>query len=244
MDGMNAQIRDLATAADFTVVDTLDLPKWGLDLEAEFLYRPARNFAIGVGTGFLRKTDDTRLAAELEDLAGISLDWTATHQLIPLRLSGYYFVALGSRLTAHARVGIGYYFGRMTYTVRTEETLLGITIWEQNDGEATAGGIGFHGGLGLEYPLSTTFALFVEAAGRLVSLKDWSVKNDHSAAWTSEHETGTFWYAEERDEALGKYYPTLQMFEERPAGPDLRDVREAAFGFSGFALKAGLRIAF
>ena len=244
MDGMNAQIRDLAAAVDLTVVDTLEIPKWGPELEAEFLFRPARNFALGVGTGFLRKADDTRVAAELEDLARISLDWTATHQLIPLKLSGYYFVEVGSKLTAYAKAGIGYYFGRMTYTVRTEETLLGITIWEQNDGVATASGFGFHGGLGIDYPLSTTLALFIEAAGRYVSLKDWSVENDYSTAWASERETGTFWYAEERDEALGKYYPTLYMLEEKPVDSDLRGVREAAFGFSGFTLKAGAKIVF
>lgn len=147
-------------------------------------------------------------------------------------------------MTAYAKAGIGYYFGRMTYTARTEETLLGITVWDQNDGEATAGGLGFQGGLGLEYPLSTTFALFIEAAGRYVSLKDWSVENDYSTAWGSEHETGKFWYGEELDSALGKYYPTLQMSEAKPADADWRNVREAAFGFSGFALKAGVKISF
>jgi len=244
MDGMNAKIRDLAAISDFMVTDTLEIAKWGPEFEAEFLFRPARNFGVSFGTGYLRKTDDTRVAAELEGWAGISLDWTAAYQVIPLKLSGYYFFGGSSKMTAYAKVGIGYYFGRMTYTVRTEETLLAITVWDQNAGEATANGLGFHGGLGLEYPLSATFALFIEAAGRYVSLKDWSVENDYSTAWGSEHETGKFWYAEELDSALGKYYPTLQMFEARPIDPDLRNVREAAFGFSGFALKAGVKISF
>jgi hypothetical protein len=244
MDGMNAKIRDLAAATDFTVADTLEIAKWGPELEAEFLFRPARNFGVSFGTGYLRKAENTRVAAELEGLAGIALDWTVTYQVIPLKLSGYYFFEIGSKMTAYAKAGIGYYFGRMTYTIRTEETLLGVTVWDQNVGEATAGGLGFHGGLGLEYPLSAAFALFVEASGRYVSLKDWSVDNNHSSAWESESEAGTFWYAEERDEALGKYYPTLQMFEDRPAGSDLRNVREAAFDFSGFALKAGVKISF
>jgi hypothetical protein len=199
---------------------------------------------VSFGTGYLRKAEDTRVAAELEGLAGISLDWTTTYQVIPLKLSGYYFFEMGSKMTAYAKAGIGYYFGRMTYTIRTEETLLGITVWDQNIGEATAGGLGFHGGVGVEYPLSTTFAFFIEAAGRYVSLKDWSVENNYSTAWGSESETGTFWYAEELDTALGEYYPTLQMFEEMPADTDLRKVREAAFHFSGFALKAGVKISF
>jgi hypothetical protein len=244
MDGMNTKIRDLAAAADFSVVDTLEVAKWGPELEAEFLFRPARNFGLSLGIGYLRKADDSRVAGELEGLAGVSLDWTATYQLIPLKLSGTYFFNAGSKLTAYAKAGIGYYFGRMTYTVRTEETLLGITLWDQNDGEATAGGLGFHGGLGLEYPLSPSFALFLEAAGRYVSLKDWSVENDYSTAWGSETETGKFWFAEELDSELGKYYPTLHMVEEMPSDPDLRNVREASFGFSGFALKAGVKIRF
>jgi hypothetical protein len=244
MDGMNAKIRDLAAVADFTVADTLEIAKWGPELEAEFLFRPARNFGVSFGTGYLRKAEDTRVAAELEGLAGIALDWTVTYQVIPLKLSGYYFFEMGSKMTAYAKAGIGYYFGRMTYTIRTEETLLGVTVWDQNVGEATAGGLGFHGGVGVEYPLSTTFAFFIEASGRSVRLKDWSVENNYSTAWESEYETGTFWYAEELDTTLGEYYPTLQMFEEMPAGPDLRNVREAAFHFSGFALKTGVKISF
>jgi hypothetical protein len=244
MDGMNAKIHDLAEIAGFSVVDTLEVAKWGPELEAEFLFRPARSFGLGFGIGYLRKADDTRVAGKLDGLAGISLDWTATYQVIPLKLSGYYFFKAGSKLAAYAKAGIGYYFGRMTYSVRIEETLPGIALWEQNDGEASAGGLGFHGGLGLEYPLSPSFSLFLEAAGRYLNLKDWSVENDYSTAWGSESETGKFWFAEELDSELGQYYPTLYMVEERPSDPDLRNVREAAFGFSGFALKAGVKIRF
>lgn len=244
MDGMNATIRDLAAISDFAVVDTIEAAKSGPEWEVEFLFRPARNIGVSLGTGYLRKADDTRIAAELEGLASLTLDWTATYQVIPLRLSGYYFFKAGSKMTAYAKAGIGYYFGKMTYTIRTEENLLAVTLWEQNDGEATSSGPGFHGGLGLEYPLSPSFSLFLEAAGRSISLKDWSVENDYSTAWGSEHETGKFWFVEELDSDLGKYYPTLQMFEEKPSGPDLRNVREAAFGFSGFVLKAGVKISF
>jgi len=243
LDGMNTTIRDLAALSGFTVADTLEPAKWGPGLEAEFLFRPARNFGLSFGTGILRKKEDTHLAAEQDALAGISVGWTATYQVIPLQLSGYYFLESGSKMTVYAKAGIGYYFGRMTYTSRTDQTLLGIG-WDQNDGEATASGLGFHGGLGLEYPLSPTFAIFLEAAGRYVNLKDWSVENDYSADWGTEHQTGRFWYAEKLVEASGKYYASLQLFEERPSNPDWRNIREAAFGFSGFTLKAGMRISF
>jgi hypothetical protein len=244
MDGMNAAIRDLAALAGFTVAETLEPAKWGPGLEAELLFRPARNFGLSFGSGLLRKREDTRLAAKRETLTGISVDWTATYQLIPLMLSGYYFLESGSKMTVYAKAGIGYYFGRMTYTTRDEQPLLGIAAWGQNDGEATASGLGFHGGLGLEYPLSPTFAILIEAAGRYVNLKGWSVENDQSGPWGTEHQTGRFWYAEELVEGMGKQYASLQLFEERPSNPALRNIREAAFGFSGFTLKAGLAISF
>jgi hypothetical protein len=79
MDGMNATIRDLAAVSDFTVAHTVEVAKWGPELEAELLFRPARNFGVSFSAGFLRKADDTRVAAELEGLARISLDWTATY---------------------------------------------------------------------------------------------------------------------------------------------------------------------
>ncbi len=244
IDGTNATIHDLAAVTDFAVVDTLETAKWGPELEAEFLFRPNRNFGLSLGAGFLRKTEDTRAAAELEEVARLSLDWTAIYRVIPLRLSGYFFFEAGSKMTAYAKAGIGYYFGKMTYTTRSEETLLGIIIWDQNDGEATASGLGFHGGLGLEYAFSSTFALFIEAAGRYVDLKEWSAENDYSTARGSERQTGKFWYAEEWVEGTGKYYPSLQLLEEKPTDPDFRNVREAAIGFSGFALKGGVKICF
>jgi hypothetical protein len=243
-DGLNATVRDLAAVSDFTVVATLAGAKWGPELEAELLFRPARSFGVSFGASNLRKAEDTRVAAEIQAPGKISLNWAATYQVIPLRLSGCYFFELGQKMTAYAKAGIGYYFGRMTYTFRTEETLLGVSLWEQNEGEATASGLGFHAGLGLEYSLSATFALFIEAAGRYVNLKEWSVENNSSTASGGEHETGIFWYGEELDSALGKYYATLQVSEEKPTNPGLRNVKEAAVGFSGFALKAGLKISF
>lgn len=36
---------------------------------------------MSFGTGYLRKAEDTRVAAELEGLAGIALDWTVTYLL-------------------------------------------------------------------------------------------------------------------------------------------------------------------
>jgi hypothetical protein len=132
----------------------------------------------------------------------------------------------------------------MTFLTRDEMAFLGSAAWDQNDGEATAGGFGFHGGLGLEYPVSPAVAVFVEAAGRHVNLKNWSVENNHSDPWEEAYQTGSFWRADELLEATGEYYASLQLFEEKPGGPSFRNVREAAFGFSGFALKAGVKIGF
>jgi opacity protein-like surface antigen len=244
MDGRNALLGDFGSALDFAVTETLESTAWGPGFEAEFLFRPARNFGLSLGTGYLRKTEDTRGAAELTGKAAISLDWIACYHLIPLKLSGYYFFPVGSKITAYAKAGFGYYFGRISYTIRTEETLLGVTPWEQSDGEARDSGFGLHGGLGLEYPLSPAFAFFVEAAGQYLQLKDWSVDNVASNAWGSESQKGSFWYAEEFNEELGSYYATFELSEVRPSDPNLRNVRQAAFGFSGFCLKAGLKISF
>ncbi|MFZ2054808.1 MAG: hypothetical protein WAU81_11500, partial [Candidatus Aminicenantales bacterium] len=111
MEGRNALINDLAAYLDFGVTDTLESARWGPGFEAEFLFRPAGNFGVSFGAGYLRKTEETRGAAELASLAAVSIDWITTYNLIPLQLSGYYFFPVGSKMTAYAKAGVGYYLG-------------------------------------------------------------------------------------------------------------------------------------
>ena len=81
--------------------------------------------------------------------------------------------------------------------------------------------------------------------GRYVNLNNWDVENSYTTSWgfTTE-EAGYFWYGEQFEEALGKYYPTLMLDATEPSHPSIRSVRKAAFSSSGFVLKFGIKIGF
>ena len=242
--GENEFIRDIAALGGLTVTDTLQTASWGPEFELEFLFRPVRNFGLSLGTGWLGKSEDARGAGESGASARFSVDWNTDYRLIPVELSGVYFLPAGARLTAYAKAGAGYYFGRMKYSAAAEENFTGASTWELDEGTATDSSFGFHGGLGLEYSVSPVVSIFLEAHGRYVSLNDWTVDQTHSDPTSNIKETGTFWYTERFQPDVGKSYATFLFRKDRPDDSDLRNVRKMAIGFSGLALKAGFKIAF
>jgi len=243
--GENGLIRDFAALGGFTVTDTLQTASWSQEFEVEFLFRPVRNFGLSLGTGWLGKSEDARGAGESGALARFSVDWNTDYRLIPVELSGVYFLPAGARLTAYAKAGAGYYFGRMKYSAATEESFAGAGTWELDEGTATGSSFGFHGGLGLEYSVSHVLSIFLEAHGRQIRMNGWTADDQtHSDPTSHTTETGSFWYAERFQPDFGKSYATFVLHKDLPDDSDLRNVRKMAIGFSGFAVKAGFKIGF
>ncbi len=242
--GENELIRDVAVLGGFTVTDTLQTASWGPEFEVEFLFRPFRNFGLCLGTGWLGKSEDARGAAKSSALGKFSIDWNTDYRLIPVKLSVVYFLPAGAKLTAYAKAGAGYYFGRIKYSAAVEENFAGAGTWELDEGTATNSSFGFHGGLGLEYSVSPALSIFLEAQGRYVRMNDWTADQKHSDPTSSISQTGTFWYAERFQADFGKSYATFVFYKDRPDESDLSNVRKMVVGFSGFAVKAGFKICF
>lgn len=243
-DGVNEVLADMAALAGFTVTDKLENVKWGAEFEGEFVFNINRKFAVSLGVEHITRTIDSMAAVELGALARLSLEWEPEYTATPLKLSGYYYIPVGSSLKGYVKAGMGYYFAKIKYKIREEEELLGITYYEQQDGEAKDNGLGFHGGLGLEYSVSMNVAFFVEGTGRYVNLKDWDVENTHSSPAGTYSETGKFWYAEEYNQETDKFYETIQLYEQKPDDPGFRNVRKAEISLSGFTLRLGVKIGF
>lgn len=243
MDGLNSKLSDVGAAAGMTITETLQHRLWGAEMEAGIIFQATRRFGLGLSVGVLRSSDDTAAAAVFEDLALVGVDWKTTTKVIPLKLSAYYHLPVGGPASAFARAGIGYYIGQMSYTARFGQTVMGVSDWEQNQGDADAGAVGFDVGLGLEIRISPGFFVFIEGAGRYVNLAQWTAAaNVHSWAGRSEIQSGRFWYIEQRDPGTGRYYAAFDLSPAMPVDPDSRNVRAASFGYSGFTVKAGVRI--
>lgn len=243
-NGVNDVLADLASLAGFTVTNELENVKWGSEFEGEFVFNISRKFGVSLGVEHIRRTTNSMAAAELDAIARLSLEWEPEYTVLPIKLSGYYYIPFGANMKGYVKAGVGYYFAKIKYKIRNEEEVLGITYYEQQDGEAKDNGIGFHGGLGFEYGVTTNLSFFAEGTGRYVNLKDWDVENTHSSPAGSFTETGKFWYAEEYNQETEKFYETIQLYEQMPDDPSFRNVRKAAFSLSGFTLKLGIKVGF
>ncbi len=243
-DGINEQVDDIARLAGASTTGEIKAPKWGSAFEGEFIYSLTESFGIGLGVGYIRKTIKSDVQLQIGNYAEISFEFEPGYKVVPITLNGYYNFPVASKINAYVKGGVGYYFGTFDYQIRQEDTLLGVTVWEENEGSANDSGLGFQGGLGLEYSLSDSVALVLEGAGRYVSLKNWDVEDVKRTALGTDTSRGTFWYVEQYDEGLGQHYPSLDISEEEPTDPDYRNVRKLEIDLSGIVFKLGVKFSF
>jgi opacity protein-like surface antigen len=244
-DGMNSISGDLVPLLGLTKTGNLENPKWGLDFEAELIFSLSRNFGVGIGVGYLKRSKDSSLEMALDPLGRATINWEPEFSLIPITLSSYYSFPISSKMNTFLKAGIGYYFVKVSLRGREEyESFFGMSGWEEEEGEAKDNGVGFHGGLGFEYNMTGSIALYAEGMGRYLKIKDWQFEGTTTYSSGVLESSGTVWYTEELLEPLGKYYPGLQILEQKPFGPNYRNVRKAAIDLSGFSFRVGIRIRF
>ena len=243
-DGLNEQLTDIARLAGASTSGEIENAKCGPEFEGEFIYNLTEHWGLGLGVGYVRKSIESGAELQVGAYARVSFDWEPVYKVIPLTLNGYYNFSVASKMNAYVKGGVGYYFATWDYKIRQENELLGITVWDENEGTAKDSGLGFHGGLGFEFSLSDSAAIFVEGTGRFVNLKNWDVDNVNRTALGSEKDTGAFWYIEEYEEDTGKYYPSLELSDEEPSDPDFRNVRKAEISLSGIVFKVGIKFSF
>ena len=243
-DGLNEQLADIARLAGASTSGEIKNAKWGPEFEGEFIYNFTERWGIGFGVGYIRKSIESSAELQVGTYARVSFEWEPVFKVVPVTLNGYYNFPVASKMNAYVKGGVGYYFATWDYRIRQENELVGITIWEENEGSAKDSGFGFQGGLGFEYSLSDSVSLFLEGTGRYVNLKNWDVENVYRNALGTESETGAFWYVEEYEEDTGKYYPSLELSDDEPSDPDYRNVRKAEISLSGVVFKVGVKFSF
>lgn len=244
IDEINQLVKDMANHTGANVTSTLENAEWGPEFEFECVYNFNQKFGLSLGLGYICRKNDTSAALALDSLMNASLTMEYSSRAIPILLSGYYYLPLGSRTKTYFKAGVGYYFGKLNSLLREEAMQDGIADWEENEAEATDSALGIHGGIGFDFKLTKTLSLFAEAAGRYIKLNNWEGKNTYSAEWGSGTERGYFWYTEEYNHETGKHYANLIMLPHEPTWAEYRNTRKAEFNFSGFALKLGVMIAF
>jgi opacity protein-like surface antigen len=241
----NKRMDNTASIAGADINGEIQELNYGPDFEGEFIIELPKNFAVGIGFGYMvRKGDDT-LELSLNGV-GNSIEIETQFTAVPILLNGYFNLPMGAKTKAYIKAGIGYYIGKSTYFVRQEVIILGLSpAWGENEGNASSNAFGFHGGLGIEFNFSGNVAIFFEAVGRYANLKNWEGRDRYSDYLGVSGSDGVDWYyAQEFDDITQLWYKTLQIMEEEPSGSYYRDVRKAEISYSGVSLRLGIKITF
>jgi len=239
LDGMTNFYRQIAEIAGWS--RTGDFKKFTNIWEAggDFVFYFTPVIGIGLGASYLQnwpaKTDMTFTHPPSSD---IKQTLTPKVAAIPIRASLYVSIPMGSSLNLSLHGGVSYYFANFNYTWRLGTA----SDWIQVETKTNGKGLGFHGGVGLEFNFSSSAALFVEAVGRIANLSGFTGDSTLSVSGGGSASTsGTLYFWKDDFGILG-VLSELGINDHLPSGSGITDAREAEVDLSGFSLRAGFRI--
>jgi len=227
----------------YTATGGLNPLHFGPAIEAELRLNIAPRLAVSIGVEYLiaqhpaeempltGKAPDGQVVSSRDDISKLSA--------IPLKITLAYYPLESGRFKAFVKAGAGYYFARFRETTIFDAALS--SNFERTQG-ANSGGIGFHGGLGVEIGMGGPLSFLAELEARHAKISGfegngtWKEASGASGNWS-----GRLYYYE----WLQSEWTTFVFIEEKePAGVNYRNVRDAAVDFSGVALKAGFILRF
>jgi hypothetical protein len=201
----------------------------GLDFDGEFMFQITPNMALGLGIGYLSASKTSTLTGH--GAATVTAEFGPKVSAIPITLNFHYLIPAGSNLNFVLHAGAGYYLASYT-----DDWLIDGVSSEKFD--MSGGGLGFHGGVGLELALSPNFALTFDVLGRFASAGGFS--GDYTVGSVTET-NGKLWYWEATPGSYGTF-KLITYDTTAPSGVGIANVHEAKLDLSGFSAKIGVLI--
>ncbi len=246
LQSCNDYYEDLAI---YTVNSEFEMIKMGMDFSGEMLVSFMPNFSIGIGAGYLLVEKET--TAELSDTTWNEDEiYNIKFSVIPITLSFYYGIPLGSSMKIVMNAGLGYYLGTVDFDYSFEGDS-GIYTYEATDAwSAQSNAFGFHGGIDLELGIARNLFLIVGAKGRYAKLTDltgtekYEYNRSDGFSFSFSDEGETLWYGDYESTATGKKSPWLELAINKPSTSYWSNVRKAEANLSGIVFQAGIKITF
>ena len=254
------------------------------EAQIELLFPLTSSISIGLGSGYIRAKSKgsygfTYNEADVLGDGSYQIDQTSdytrdyTLSAIPVTLTLYLTMPAG-RFNIYGYAGAGYYFGTLhhAYTAKTQASLAIYTTLDESyeisdnttgSEDATKGGVGFHGGLGVEVKLGSRLALGLEVYGRYVNISGWTGSFNETRTtgyrayrtdlgWYDDetqtdkyNDTGNLKYYETYDSDLGKYYAEMFVYNGDPSEIEgVKNARDAKLNFNAAGVRLSLRIFF
>ena len=217
----------------------------GFTFGGDLLVGLTKNFYLTLGVGsrsYGKKTD----AAWAQAVAGrLTITVEPSFCITSLTLGVSAFFPLSSKVDFYARAAPGMYWADGEFDFRQDLEFITFEGWALSQNTAKGHGIGFEGGVGLEFMFSRKVGFFVEGGGYLVRIGelrgDWMYEDSDGI---SESVTDAkIWFFEVTDDGV-EYYPTFGYADSQPAGAEIRNVRPFRLNVSGLAAKVGIVVRF
>jgi len=231
----------------FTVDSEFELIKMGTDFSGEILVSFMPNLSVGIGAGYISAGKETTM-----ELSYTSYSEDSTYNIkfsaIPITLSFYYGVPVGSSMQVMLNAGLGYYLGTVDFNLFFEGDTGFYTDEGTDNWSAKSNALGFHGGIDLEFGIAHNLALVVGAKGRYAKLtdltgtKDYDYSRSTGYSYSYYNENATLWFGDYKEGS--KKYSLVQLSEDKPSGSSWSNVRKAEVNLSGIVFQAGIKVFF
>ncbi|MCJ7611103.1 MAG: hypothetical protein MUP19_02475 [Candidatus Aminicenantes bacterium] len=218
-----------AQALGNTTSGNFSAAKLGLNFGGDFIFKFNESMGVGLGAGLLSASKES-----VNTFSNPGGHGEFAHQVkasaVPLRLSFFYYLPVGSTMNVVFNAGLGYYLAKANYLLTVSSGGTTATI----ESDASGSGLGFHGGLGLEIALMPNLGILVDLSARVASFGGFDGKElDNGATAVS----GKL-YAYDLSSTLGNFH-MINIDTTLPSGAGISHAAEAKVSFTGFSLVAG-----
>jgi hypothetical protein len=236
--GWNESRRMDVEAAGGTVHSETQELHWGWEISGDVIFNLNTRFAFSIGTGYI----NGQFADSADTTVG-SVTASNIHDFkvraIPVRAGAYYFLPVSPKARLSLGTGLGYYFAKFHRFYRRES---GSGYWIDTDMTGKGGGIGFDGGVGLEYNLTKKITLVIEGYGRYAKISGFKGTQYRIDSNNWSDSLDGYYYALEQERLPYGWFTEVTIATTTPTGSDKKNVRDAEVDFSGFSIRVGLKI--
>jgi len=244
VQGLNDVLNDISY---YTVNSEFEMLKMGMDFSGEILINFMPHFSVGIGAGYIAAGKETTMEYEIFGYTD-NITYNPKFSAIPITLSFYYGIPMGSAMEVVLNAGLGYYIGTVNLDYYGKETSGSFWYEDEEIWSAKSNALGFHGGIDVEFGIAPNLALVVGAKGRYAKLTDltgdieWESKSSYGLSVSGTHEDQTLWFGD--FEYTTKKYPRLILDEDKPTSSLWSNIREAEANLSGIVFQAGIKVTF
>jgi len=208
----------------------------GLQFGAEFQFPIGPRLFLSAGLEYFRGSSAS-LVTYTNGVTTSTLSVTPAFNALPLKF-GFVFYPTDF---LYFKIGAMYTFARASYAYH----FIDGPFWQDWAGQATAGGLGVYGGLGLEIPAGRTFSFILEASSQFMPVTGLTGSGtfQDSTLQNPATETGTL-YSYDGKPTLLDSFPLVFIRSKLPTEGGVENAREAKLDLTGLALRAGIKVKF